>query len=78
MQTFEDYLSGKCQCHTNNSPEGFEKWLEMLDTQEVIDYAEMYSCKLQDKIEVLEGTVRFWKWIAVLTTVLFISTIIVK
>lgn len=43
MKTFEEFLEDKCPCHTNNSPEGFEKWLEQLDTQEVMDYAESYG-----------------------------------
>ena len=42
-QTFEEYLSDKCDCHTNNDPAGFDNWLESLDTQEVIDYAEAYG-----------------------------------
>ena len=43
MKTFEEFLQNKCPCHTNNSPEGFEKWLEQLDTQDIIDYAESYG-----------------------------------
>lgn len=41
--SFEEFLSDKCETHTNNSPEGFEKWLENLDTQEVMDYAQEYG-----------------------------------
>lgn len=48
IYTFEEWLSDeKCNTHTNNSPEGFEKWLEMLDTQEVIDYAQEYAKYVQ-------------------------------
>ena len=43
MKTFEDFLSDRCHSHTNNGPEGFERWLEDLDTQEVMDYAEDYG-----------------------------------
>jgi|LakMenE18May11ns_1017448.scaffolds.fasta_scaffold8727252_2 hypothetical protein len=43
MKTFEQFLEDKCPCHTNNSPEGFERWLEQLDVQEVMDYAEDYG-----------------------------------
>lgn len=41
--TFEDFLSDKCECHTNNDPAGFENWLERLDSQEIMDYAEEYG-----------------------------------
>lgn len=43
IDTFEEFLQDKCDTHTNNSPEGFEKWLEQLDTQEVMDYGEEYG-----------------------------------
>lgn len=43
MQTFEQYLMDRCPSHTNNSPEGFERWMENLDVQEVIDYAESWG-----------------------------------
>lgn len=42
-QTFDEFLSDICDCHTNNSPEGFENWLEQLDTQEIMDYAQAYG-----------------------------------
>ncbi len=42
--SFEEWLSGeKCDTHTNNGPEGFEKWLESLDRQEIMDYAQEYA-----------------------------------
>jgi len=43
MKTFEEFLVGKCPCHTNNSEEGFEKWLDNLDVSEVMEYAEDYG-----------------------------------
>lgn len=43
MKTFEDFLMNKCPSHTNNSPEGFEKWLENRDIDEMMDYAEEYN-----------------------------------
>jgi hypothetical protein len=50
--TFEDFLNDKCcpsELQTNNSPEGFERWLESLDVQDVIDYAEMFGkCRFLD------------------------------
>lgn len=39
LDTFEQFLMEKCPSHTNNSPEGFEKWLENLDIDELMDYA---------------------------------------
>lgn len=47
-QSFEEYLLevAPSGVHTNNSPEGFERWLENLDTQEVMDYAEDYGNKM--------------------------------
>ena len=42
-QTFEEYLSDKCDCHTNNDPAGFDNWVEALDVQDVIDFAEEYG-----------------------------------
>lgn len=60
IYSFEEFLSDKCETHTNNSPEGFEKWLENLDTQEVMDYAQEYGkyveyetlSDIQDKLTV--------------------------
>jgi len=43
MKTFEEFLNDKCPCHTNNSPEGFEKWEEQLDIQELEDFAQEYG-----------------------------------
>ena len=47
IKTFEDYLMAICPCHTNNGPEGYEKWLENRDIEEMIEYAENYGeyCK---------------------------------
>ena len=42
LDTFEQFLMEKCPSHTNNSPEGFEKWLENLDIDELMDYAMDY------------------------------------
>lgn len=47
--SFEEFLSDKCPCHTNNDPKGFEDWFERLDTQEVMDYAEEYGQKMFNK-----------------------------
>ena len=33
--------------HTNNSPEGFEKWLEEQDVSDIMEYAESYGAMLQ-------------------------------
>lgn len=40
----------RCPSHTNNSPEGFERWMENLDVQEVIDYAESWG-----RLQVIES-----------------------
>lgn len=56
MQTFEQYLAEVCPSHTNNSPEGFERWMENLDVQEVIDYAERWG-----KIQILEAQIQTLK-----------------
>lgn len=46
--SFEEWLSDeKCESHTNNGPEGFEKWLEDLDTQEIMDYAQEYGAYVE-------------------------------
>ncbi len=47
-QTFEKFLQEKApsEVHTNNSSEGFERWLENLDTQEVMDFAEEYGIEM--------------------------------
>lgn len=44
-QSFEQFLMDKCHTHTNNSPEGFEKWEEQLDVQELEDFAQDYGLK---------------------------------
>ena len=50
-QYFDSFLNERCpsELQTNNSPEGFEGWLEQLDTSEVMDLAEKY------------GEVMYWK-----------------
>lgn len=47
-QSFEDYLFDQCpdDCQTNNSPEGYERWLEQLDTQEVMELAQEWGNSL--------------------------------
>jgi hypothetical protein len=54
---FEDFLMAKCNNHTNNSPEGFERWLESLDLQEMQDYGEEWGelRYLEGKEFVIEG-----------------------
>jgi hypothetical protein len=42
-ESFEKFLEDKCDCHTNNSPEGFERWLEDLDGETLIAYADRYA-----------------------------------
>ncbi len=42
-QSFEGFLSDKCDTHTNNDPEGFERWLEQLDGEEYMSYAQDYG-----------------------------------
>lgn len=51
MKTFEEYLEeiAPSEVHTNNDPAGFERWLEQLDTQEVMDYAQGYGEYAHDK-----------------------------
>lgn len=48
-QSFEEYLSDKCPCHTNNSPEGFENWLEQLDVERYILYGMDFATKCYNK-----------------------------
>lgn len=45
MKTFEEFLLNKCQNHTNNSQEGYERWLENRDIDEMISYADEYNNK---------------------------------
>lgn len=54
-KNFEEFLAGQCDCHTNNSPEGFERWLENMDLQEMQDYAEEWGQReyLRGKEEVI-------------------------
>ena len=53
---FEDFLSDKCDTHTNNDPAGFEKWLEELDIQELEDYGQEFGeeCYLKGKEDMLK------------------------
>ena len=44
--SFEEYLLDQCDTHTNNSPEGFERWLENLDGEEYMKYADEYGLLL--------------------------------
>ena len=55
---FEDFLSDKCDTHTNNDPAGFERWLEQLDGDEYMNYAQEYG-----KYCFVEGSKEeFFKW----------------
>lgn len=56
METFEQFLMSVCPTHTNNSPEGFEKWLEELDGEEYMNHAEKFGkiMYLAGKIDALE------------------------
>jgi hypothetical protein len=58
MKTFEEFLNDKCECHTNNSPEGFERWLEQLDGDEYMVYADEYGkeCWNEAKKEITEAS----------------------
>jgi len=52
MKTFETYVQEQCpgEYATNNSPEGFERWLEQLDVQEVMDMAEAYGKDVEQEV----------------------------
>lgn len=43
IYSFEEFLSDKCDTHTNNDPVGFEKWLEELDGEDYMKYAQEYG-----------------------------------
>jgi hypothetical protein len=45
MNSFEEFLGEKCpsELQTNNSPEGEDNWVERLDVQELINFAEEYG-----------------------------------
>ncbi len=45
IKTFESYLEevAPSEVHTNNSPEGFERWLEQLGNDELMQFAEYYG-----------------------------------
>ena len=51
MDSFEKFLEEKCpsERHTNNSPEGFERWLEEQDVANIMDYAEEYGRERYNK-----------------------------
>jgi len=61
--SFEKYLEDVAPSgvHINNSPEGFERWLEEQDANDIMQYAEYYGQKMykQGRIvgmdEVLDG-----------------------
>lgn len=46
-QTFEQYLIdiAPSGVHTNNSPEGFERWLEEQGTDSLMEYAHAFGLK---------------------------------
>lgn len=54
---FEDFLSDKCDCHTNNDPSGFDNWLERLDVQELMDWGQEFGeeCFLKGRQEILKN-----------------------
>ena len=64
MKTFETYLQEQCPSEyaTNNSPEGFERWLEQLDVQEVMDMAEVYVAEIEREMikSVREELTEYW------------------
>lgn len=45
MKTFEQYLENIAPSgvHTNNDPEGYERWLESKDQADIMEYAEEYG-----------------------------------
>lgn len=55
--TFEEFLQNQCpgERHTNNSPEGFERWLEEQDVNDIMEYAEFYGrfCRIEGKEQIL-------------------------
>lgn len=60
QQTFEEFLSDKCECHTNNDPAGFERWLEQLDGNEYMEFAQIWGEReyLRGKEDMLEAVKR--------------------
>jgi hypothetical protein len=40
---FEDFLMNRCPAHTNNSADGYERWLENMDIDLMIDYANEFK-----------------------------------
>jgi len=57
--SFEEFLCEKCpnENHTNNDPAGFERWLENLDTAEVMEFAEQYGEEMYERGRVTEGLI---------------------
>ena len=47
--TFEEFLSDNCPCHTNNDPAGFENWLEQLDGEQYMEFGQEYGEKMFEK-----------------------------
>lgn len=43
FKAFEEFLESECPCHTNNDPAGFENWLDDLDTEQLMNYADRYG-----------------------------------
>lgn len=56
--TFENYLMDICPSHTNNGPEGFERWLEDLDQEELMCYADDYTAELVKTIESIQKLIK--------------------
>jgi hypothetical protein len=57
-QTFESYLEqvAPSEVHTNNSPEGFERWVENLDVAEVMAFAEDYGVEIYKQAYIKGGS----------------------
>ena len=49
-KTFDDFLGEKCpsERQTNNSPEGEDRWIEELDTAEVMEFAQEYGDEMYE------------------------------
>lgn len=54
FKTFKDYLIEKSGCHTKKSLDGFERWLENLDQDLLMSYAERFA-EHRHQQGVLEG-----------------------
>lgn len=53
IKTFNEFLMDKCDTHTNNSPEGFERWEENLDIQELEDLAQEWGDEIVKQLTTL-------------------------